>query len=411
MLTAAAVAMAGGAFAVPTVYDYKASVKHAYLKEVSVTINGATIKLYAKTQKSASLRGYLIQDTDADLVAANPGPAAITGAAGAPSRQPQNRAFLVVMNSSAEAAYRTPRILPAILEAKWWNPNIAAAARANAVLGAGGVGLAGAGSVTTEGYLYVGGEITAALAGGFDGDVFVAPQTRVLKSSNSDGTIPPANTLVNAIDDHFFTSCYLFGKFNQPNWTAGAVVPFADAWMNGAGFGKGKWDATACCGRAQAGWELSTLQGNLKAGLFLCSENGELWDHANNLGLDQQYWVEADPTNPTPAVPNEDIWADGLLDLGTTDVGFGTWSIKRRANFQGLALTADERAQITGAAPAWALAATQQGLATAGLMGYIKRAATMLKSDVTLLGDAVGDGSSGDVALINQQFYNNYLLH
>ena len=52
MLTAAAAAMAAGAFAdMPAVYDYKATVKHMYLKEVNATVQNflgqkQTVKVY-----------------------------------------------------------------------------------------------------------------------------------------------------------------------------------------------------------------------------------------------------------------------------------------------------------------------------------------------------------------------------
>lgn len=66
MIATLGLAVAGSVFGTPVVYDYKATVKHTYLKEANVKFPGVTnkVKLYLKKAKSSSLKGYLIQDVD-----------------------------------------------------------------------------------------------------------------------------------------------------------------------------------------------------------------------------------------------------------------------------------------------------------------------------------------------------------
>lgn len=388
MIAAVAAATVGGAFAAPIVYDYKASVKHTYLKELKAK------DLYLKTQKTSSLKGYLVQDFDAEIQRA--GTATITSA----DVQPANRCFLVVKNGSAEAKYRFVRIVPGIIEASWYTTK---ALNAGTVLGK-----TYKGTLAAQGYLYLGGEMTAKLGGAtFTGltatDTGLAAQDRAFVAS-----LQTSNPLTIGIDDYFYTSCYLFGQFNQPDWdydgqtTIASDVKyryfFADAWLNGAGFGKASYSSTldACCGKgiAQGGLVLDTLSGNLKAGLYLCSLTGSDLLHADIEDWEDQLWVdntvELDQDNKFDYW-KKDTWADGNLDLGTTDVGYGTWSIKRNTKLASVEVKAADLADgVTGC--------------DAAVYGYIKAAALALDKNVTLFGSPIQG------AVINQEFHNAYLV-
>lgn len=111
MIATLGLAVAGSVFGTPVVYDYKATVKHTYLKEAKVKISGSPEKVYLKKAKSSSLKGYLIQDVDVD--------GQTTKAKG--DVQPKNRCYLVVLNRSAEKDYRYVRILPGIIDASWYS--------------------------------------------------------------------------------------------------------------------------------------------------------------------------------------------------------------------------------------------------------------------------------------------------
>ena len=519
MFAAAACALAGAASAAidlsaVKVYDYKASVKHTYLKESSIkkivkdkTVNKVVpegLKLYIKYTKTSSLKGYLIQDEAGRLGATNVNYRTCDKDEGGMfvhritlnDPQPGNRCFLVVQNNSAEKAYRIPRIIPGVLDAKWYDPK-----------------MNGSTSTPAQGYLYLGGEIAMrsgaidpTLEGtpygydGFYGTTF-APERDFL-GANSESTysneyycvdengdyfdyrsigrkfwenqrepiaynsresmerhgpwewVPGVRTATFGIDDYFFTSCYLFGQYNQPTWYGtqdGSVMiqEFADCWLNGAGIGKAqfvKGAGTACCGKAivtrQASFTLASLAGNLKAGIFLCTENGE--DNAHSMDFDRtglfedQFWQSIEPNSyrtfaleegkavyawyrhsnlAGPDVTSynfmvkQDIWADGALDLRTTDVGYGTWSIKYNKNFKGglKADVIDTLESEAKAIPYWGFATptTNAKAGTAPLMAAIKIAQYKLNKDASLFGDPIDETS--EQGMINFSFYWNYL--
>ena len=165
--------------------------------------------------------------------------------------QPGNRCFLVVMNKSAEKGFRMPRIIPGILDVKWYDD------KAN-----------GQTTVPAQGYLYLGGETVAKAEDftGFAGTAFTPEfdgldyeRTRLFSDfqrlpsgDNTKVTSEETRTAEYGLDDYFFTSCYLFGQYNQPSWYRNALEEFADCWLNGAGFGKAGYlpgRVKACCGR------------------------------------------------------------------------------------------------------------------------------------------------------------------
>ena len=340
MFAAAAAAVTTGAFAV-RVYDYKASVKHFYLKPIMVNQQAADgtqfhDEVYQKYQKSASLKGYLIMDDDgvtspiivADAIANTPGTTAANGTPATGFDYGRHRGFLVVQNSSAEVGVRFPKILPAVLDGKW----VDTAFKKNH----------GATSGIAEGTLFVGGDSVAPVRSLFDTLMVAAnPGGNYLTVAENQANAGYTKTLtlgatlvtdraaaaaapaagtpgMSAYADYVWTSVYLFGKYNGPNmfqsaalqgpfeifeaaWDAnlpaGLAIGFAswqpfyhDTWMNGAGIGK--WEKNSmrvksnlCCGlmrRANTNFSepvLTQLAGSVKGGVFLCTDNGiAAWD-------------------------------------------------------------------------------------------------------------------------------------
>lgn len=400
MIATLGLAVAGSVFGATetVVYDYKATVKHTYLKEAKVKISGSSETLYLKKAKSSSLKGYLIQDVDKETVKARG------------DVQPMNRCYLVVLNRSAEKGYRYVRILPGIIDASWYS---------NKAL----PGYNRKTSVAAQGYLYLGGDMTDATA--LDGATFATTGSDTLSyiekkiGSKTIGSgdyvqrtfissFQSGNSLAQGIDDYFFTSCYLFGKYNQPDWNfvndavagpgASSVLYrwfFADAWLNGAGLGKASYSSEGCCGLTDAGYVLESLTGNLKAGLYLCGPSGATApDHDKLYVFGEQIWAEDWKDDAGNMRANKaDTWADGELDLGTTDVGYGTWSIKRNAKFAGVSIKAEE----LPSGGAWS------GTFNASVYPFIKAAAQKLDKNVVLFGNPIKG------ALINAEFHNTYL--
>ena len=260
------------------------------------------------------------------------------------------------------------------------------------------------------------------------------------------------------IDDYFFTSCYLFGKYNQPTWNGSDdIAEFADCWMNGAGIGKAefvKGKIVACCGKSASTlptFTVKSLSGNLKAGIYLCTENGE--DEGHSMDLDRtglfedQFWnsiqdnsyaylnVNGDADdiyawyrrNIVPEdgdveghiwMTKRDIWADGNLDLRTTDVGYGTWSIKLNTNFAkklSTGLAAQDLAYINAWGfkdpTAWSDSRTSANgqYGTLNLLVAIKNAQLLLDKDAQLFGNPINDPQVVKPGLMNFSFYWNYL--
>jgi hypothetical protein len=449
MIAALATTAVGGAFAAggfPLVYDYKASVKHVYLKEVKV---GATL-VYQKYQKSATLKGYLIMDDEGATSASYADGASYFGLADNSGTytadQGRNRGFLVVQNGSVESKVKHPKILPAVMDGRWLDTNFKKAHKAT-------TGLA-------EGTLFVG------------GDNFIATREKLELNNTGVHTIngtaltaPAANVPgLSAISDYVWTSIYLFGQFNGPNWyqTAGAspfdafekawdnnlptgiqtwnnattpktvINYYHDTWMNGAGVGKfGTPDPVGelCCGLTKVNQNriITQLSGSLKGGIFLCTENG--------IGVNSAYY---DWFDSTPAVFNgawedqfaccrddprevltylgatfvaagdkwqNDLWQDGPFEQETTDVVYGTWSIKYNNSFLSKVAVELTPAQILAINPV---------VGTEALWASIKGAALKLNPKATLWdGTEIYNKTSAQrfsVPLITPSFAKYYSL-
>lgn len=348
ILLASSLSLSVGVFADPLVYDYKASIKHMYLKEVKVTIDRQSKLIYQKYQKSASLKGYLVVDMDG--VTSKRINAASTARCLDVGRK---RAFLVVQNSSAEKNFKFPKCLPAILDAKFLDTSFTKRAT---------TGLA-------EGYLFVGGDSIAA----------VRPQLDDLNGTLTVGSALPLPAAGKSggvtYADYAWQSIYLFGQFSGPNWKGpfpgfeqawdqnlpeslrrgeGASA-YHDIWLRGSGFGKylvGKEESSGVAPDPHTGKRmLDSLSGNLSGGIFLCAENGiaadqesaySFFDQTDDEDYDWSRWDDqfvakrlgknADKTWGSDAWQS-DIWLDGTVDQATTDSCYGTWAIKINNKF------------------------------------------------------------------------------
>ena len=389
MIAAAGVAMVGGAFAEPLVYDYRANVRHMYLKVVSnVKVSDAAgreqvMDVYAKVIRSSSLKGYLVMDDDGATSKTVTGGLCDPATTGDVSFDfGRNRGFLVVKDLTLQAGeevyenVRRPKILPSILDAKWIDQAIT---KKDMPL----TGLA-------EGYLFCGGDSIACTRtildeiAGVVKDRKEAPQLPGKEAYKDDPQAGFAG--MTAYADYLWTSVYLFGQYNGPNWyydevvgedgTVTAAGPFDgfelawdgqlpaglkigfvnghpyfhDTWMNGAGFGtyiKPKTTTkAACCGRGKATKHydilLNTLSGQVKGGLFLCTENAirayvsnYAFFDGDNVRWENQFVtkriVPADTFQPD--YYQNDMWQDGSVEQEVTDVITGNWAIRYNASF------------------------------------------------------------------------------
>ena len=331
----------------PLPYEYKASIKHMYLKEVKVK----GVVVYQKYLKAASLKGYLVIDrqgaTSQAIVKADtkngnniPGTCADYGA---------NRAFLIVRNANAETSVRKPKVLPAVIDAKWIDTAFTKGHKAS--------------SGVAEGTLYVGGDAIACMRPQIDevgGAIVEREAVPNLPAEGVPGMV--------AVADYLWTSVYLFGLHNGPNWykggpydafeaawdanlPAGLQIGFApgkphfhDTWMNGAGIGRyfipdSDTIGDLCCGLQPTivDYEpvLESLSGQLKGGLFLCTENGVNAKDPAYVFFDGIEWEDQfvtgrlDPAGMfAPDHWQNDLWQDGFVEQETTDVLYGNWSIK-----------------------------------------------------------------------------------
>lgn len=427
MIATLGLAAVGSVFGNPLVYDFKATVKHINLKEVNVNVkaNGSTTKykVYQKFMTSAALKGYLIQDEDGLTSQCLNNSTATTYDAG------RNRGFLVVQNSKAKpASVKKPKILPAILDAKWldtaFNKNHTAKS-----------GLA-------EGTLFIGGDMVGTVrpklekVGGTISELHEDSRCAGYATVTSDPSAAKPGTV--ALADYAWTSIYLFGQFNGPNWfTRQDVCPFEkfelawddnlpatvarglatawqdplnptlpvnyfhDTWMNGAGIGK--WvkeaDTTSgelCCGLKKqttiGGKVLQSLTGNLKGGLFLCTENGIDAESYNYNWFDDVAWEDqfnCERVDPALTFAGDawqnDLWQDGTIEQETTDVLYGNWSIKLNTKFYaakgGVAKELDvaEMNKVLGL-PVETTGTTKSALKAYAVLGAIKGAALKLNS-------------------------------
>ena len=414
MIAAAAAVAVGGAFADPLVYDYKASVKHMYEKEQ----RSGNTTVYVKYVKSSKLQGYFVQDADGSSKLANL-------LADGTTPQSAKRGFLVLINRSAESAYRQPKIMPAQLDVKECITRVGGSASAPRV------------SSAYEGYFYAG-----PFAGFTDLNKWNPEQDDGADYlfNNNNGGAPGVGFRTYGTAG---STLYLFGQHNTFNrfnnsagnqtWTDGPVLfdtvgpaaaevrAFGDAWLNGAGFGTGTTSGTLCCGWATLGSGnniFRTLSGNLKGGLFLCGIGNRVANQAPgyfSLGLEDLFASDIPGTNIGKTVqgdeavtPNNEFadrvtWADGDIALSTTDVVSGTWSLKPNFRLQPADLTLGEIAFFgTTATPA---------TANIDVLGYIKAANTALLRNYSLTTTDEPRGRNGraTTGLISAEFCSLFL--
>lgn len=346
----------GYVFARPQVFDYRASLKHMYVREVTVSTPNYTGRVFQKYFKRAYLKGYFILDADG---VTSP---TITAGRDAPSTATafdhgRKRGFLVVQNFRAEAAFRTPKILPGVLCATWLDTQFTREHRAVS-------GLA-------EGSLFVGGDSVACVRTQLDvidGIVTDRETSPVSPSCRTPG--------MSAHADYAWTSAYLFGRFNGPNgfratigispgispfdsferaWDANLppdlqtdwpnkprVNYFHDTWMDASGGGSYTTISAETADESHGEGELvlARLDGSVKGGLFLCIENGidagsPACSWFDGLAWEDQFnCVRLDVAATfTPDAWQNDMRNDGAIEVETTNVIYGSWSIKWNRTF------------------------------------------------------------------------------
>jgi len=364
--------------------------------------------VYMKYQKSTSLKGWLIMDQDGVT-----SPTIMTDRLGddgyaSPSTgydYGRNRGFLVVINPGANKAVQHPKILPAVLDGKWMDTAFNKLGAATSGLAEGNLYVGGDAVKPVRPQLDYLDSVdtviqrtgTNAVATVFD----IADHVPYVPFSTvaEEGGVATNFTGMVAVADYLWTSVYLFSDsnvktayYNGPNWfkyypfgafeyawdqnlpellrtgwttnatgvTKGKLPEayFHDTWMNGTGVGKwskGTITTELCCGADESIGNndvvLESLSGNLKGGLFICTENGiyvdsrqagsaanyYMWfmniewedqfvtsrlNSANHFGLYTGFFAQPDGWQ-------NDMWQDGFFEIETTDVIYGTWSIKR----------------------------------------------------------------------------------
>lgn len=391
MIAAAAVALAGGAFADPLVYDYKASVKHMYEKEAR--INNGTV--YVKYVKSAKLQGYFVQDFDATTLLANK---ELAGNAVS-----QKKGFLVLINKSAERAFRAPKIMPAQLDVKTCVTSVSQSGASIKT------------KVVSEAYFYAGPFAAFPDAANPWDATYDDGLDYMFNNGSANGAagVRAYGTVGSTL--------YLFGQHNTYNrfsnvgaLPAGSILAFGDAWLNGAGFGKGSGSTSLCCGWGAFDGGFGTISGNLKGGLFLCSISGRPANTSAGyfaLGLEDVFMSDVGAANLAKVVqgdsavnpPLEDAdqvtWADGDLALSTTDAVSGTWTLKPSARLTPVEVTAAE------------IGFCASGAAVTTVLEYIKAASQALDRNYNLTTGTEPSAVNGrnTTGLISRNFGALYL--
>ena len=358
LVTLALVSLSASGFAKPLVYDYKAVVKHPYLKEARVH-NGdfKGKRVYVKYVKSSSLKGFLIVDVDG--VTSRRINEASTAQCLDLGRK---RAFLVVQNSGAEKKFRFPKCLPAILDVKFFDTKFLEEETSTDM---------------AEGNLFVGGDLVAAVRPQLDevgGGLKIGPKLPLPAAGKAGGV---------AYADYAWQSAYLFGELSGPSWKgmfpgfeqawdqnlpealrrgekASSVGSYHDAWLLGSGFGKHTEVTKQTVADFGLGFSIGmhvpkSLSGDLSGAFYLCAKNGvdidsvlsqaptySFFDQTEDEDYDWSRWDDlftakrlgknADKTWALDAW-QDDIWLDGAVDQTTTDVCSGTWSIKLNTKF------------------------------------------------------------------------------
>ena len=327
MMFAAAMTIVGSAFAEVAAYDYKATVKNINLRRTTIRMNTEfgiqAVSVFIKYIEASSLYGYLINDCDD-----------CNGATG------NGFGYLVVARKSG-LMNKVPKILPADLTVKVWNPRINPTTTFEA-----------------EGYLFAGkGKVDwpYAAAGTWDSGI------DFVYTFGTDAAIYGAATR------------FLFGTYNDyergVDINGDPTLAFFDTWLDASGFGKARTNSTdGGCGTGTDCTALDSLSGTLIGGLFLCFPNGQPWNY------------EAELCN---------AW------MGTSDVITGTWSIKRNLRLVPVALTANEEAALPNGLD-------DAGLAGDEIDAFVKAAAQAIKPGYSFVDTSAVTGTPN--GLVNDLF-------
>lgn len=342
MMLAAAMTIVGSAFADVAVYDYKATIKNVNLKKTTVRIAGTSFVAYVKFIQSTSLYGYLISDCDnCDGIAGN------------------GWGYLVVANKGGDMP-KVPKILPADLLVKTWNPKMTQTKTYEA-----------------EGYLFAG-------KGKADWPYAASAAQTQSGVTTWDSGLDYVYTFGSR--DAGEGTRFLFGTYNDFERAVVSdqiVTRFFDAWLDASGFGKALTDATdGGCGVGTSCTVLDSLSGSVIGGLFLCFPN----EYITSLGPIVREWTLCN------------AW------LGTTDVITGTWSIKRNTKLQPVAETVAEVAYLDAGRPV----PLGFGLSTTVVDELVKAAAQAIKPGYSFVD--VSAGTSRPAGLVRQQFANAFGL-
>ena len=372
---------------------------------------GSTLKadVYMKYQRTTSLKGWLIMDQDGVT-----SPTIMSDRLGddgyaSPSTgydYGRNRGFLVVINPGANKAVQHPKILPAVLDGKWIDTAFNKLGNATSGLAEGNLYVGGDAVKPVRPQLDYLASVEQVVQRTVTNDVAttqdIVSHVPYVPFSTvaAEGGVSTNFTGMVAVADYLWTSVYLFSTsnakeayYNGPNWfknypfgafeytwdanmpellrtgwttnatgyVKGSKLPeayFHDTWMNGTGVGKwskGTITSELCCGADETignnDINLESLSGNLKGGLFICTENGIYVDSrqvgyavntytwfagiewedqfvTSRLNRDNGFGLMTGFFAPPDGWQN-DMWQDGFFEIETTDVIYGTWSIKR----------------------------------------------------------------------------------
>lgn len=208
IITAAAVALVGGAFAAGNTFEYKASVKYVDMNKKTWKIDGNSHTVYVKTVKTATLSGYLVVDPKCPCV--TPGEAPKHG-------------FLIVENKAKKSG---PKLFPANLYARVWKEKAKTT------------------TPTAEGYLFAGKGVIAAVA------------TPEAAQNWGDNTTKATDKL--------------FGTYNHYSNGGAFYDSWLDA--AGFGKASSEEDDDEGCDIEPGGECLINLSGSVIGGLFLCKD-------------------------------------------------------------------------------------------------------------------------------------------
>jgi hypothetical protein len=307
MITAAAVALVGGAFAT-NIFDYKATVKYVDLKTATVkNSDGVKVKALFKVVKSATLTGYLVTPLDCPCNYEGPLDDCRFG---------QIPGFLVLKNASAaknNGTVSTVKLMPANLLTEWWTTKELGTKKL---------------TLEAQGYLF---------AGVGKRDVPDPEKSPFYGLGDHETDLKTAGTK------------FLFGLYNDED-----VDEFIEPFLDQAGFGKAAYDPETgglegCVwGSVDGGICLTSLAGNLIGGSFMCYPNGVwvnkagthlVWDVTE--GFICQDWDNFAKENMTSEGTTQELPKSYAEGLGYYyNVVSGTWSIKANPKMEQRAINA-----------------------------------------------------------------------